>query len=216
MEDTYVVKLHHDGSIRRVLFPGKKAENLLYSDLESKARQLYSLPESAPLQLSYFDDEDDEITLAGDSDLKDALLAQKLNPLHVFVEAAALETSEEEENSKLGAVAASGAAASGPYYEESPMDETCVVFHSEDEEPVLNEIYEEFRCEESPMDETLEGLHAEDGNDGKGVQEGKEEQEEQESAKGKKQESGEAQCTCEAASSGWAPRSSHWWNKDAV
>eukprot|EP00897_Mesotaenium_endlicherianum_P008253 jgi/Mesen1/7456/ME000389S06799 len=111
MENTFVVKLHYGDGIRRVVFPGK-AESLAYSDLVGKARQLYSLPESAPLQLSYFDDEDDEITLAGDSDLKDALLAQKLHPLHVFVEVPALETSEEEEGGKLGDEASGGAAIS--------------------------------------------------------------------------------------------------------
>eukprot|EP00897_Mesotaenium_endlicherianum_P008250 jgi/Mesen1/7453/ME000389S06802 len=193
MEDTFVVKLHYGDGIRRVVFPGK-AESLAYSDLVGKARQLYSLSESAPLQLSYFDDEDDEITLAGDSDLKDALLAQKLHPLHVFLEVPTLETSEEEEEgsrlSKLRAGGATGAAEKGPYYEKSPMDEI------------------------------LEKVQMKDGDDGKrAVQQhvvqkgGEEEQEEQEGAEGKKRESGEGQCTCEAASSGWGPASSHWWNK---
>eukprot|EP00897_Mesotaenium_endlicherianum_P008258 jgi/Mesen1/7460/ME000389S06792 len=85
MQDMFILKIHCGDNIRRVVLP-RGNTCLLFSDLQKKTRQLHRLPADAPLFITYFDVEGDEVTLAGDMDLADALLSQKLNPLHVFVQ----------------------------------------------------------------------------------------------------------------------------------
>jgi next-to-BRCA1 protein 1 len=83
MENTLVVKLSYDGTLRRITMP--KVAEPSFATLEHKVRELFNLPDSSAVLLAYTDNDGDVVTMVDDSDLKDAIVLQQLNPLRVAV-----------------------------------------------------------------------------------------------------------------------------------
>eukprot|EP00250_Pteridium_aquilinum_P015590 c22659_g1_i1 orf=65-1477(+) len=79
-----VFKIKYDDLLRRVcapLYQDKDAAGLSYCELEQKARDLFQIPSTSRVIITYLDTEDDVVTMADDQDLRDACVTQQLNPL---------------------------------------------------------------------------------------------------------------------------------------
>ena len=77
------LQIKHSNTLRRVSL--SKGVPLTFSDLQKKIFELFSLSAADTLTLTYIDDEGDFVTIADDSDVKDAVVHQGLNPLHLQV-----------------------------------------------------------------------------------------------------------------------------------
>lgn len=78
----YVVKVMHKDSLRRLTLAPDDLP-FSYEKLRSRIRDLFKLPVSAQFLLSYIDEDQDNISMVGDEDLRDALVLQLLHPLMV-------------------------------------------------------------------------------------------------------------------------------------
>ncbi|KAL2632674.1 hypothetical protein R1flu_004153 [Riccia fluitans] len=82
---SYVIKVTLDDTLRRLTLgnqPGAPG-GLTFAQLESQVRQLFELPASSKLKLTYVDSDNDVVTMRNDVDLKDACVGQRLNPLRL-------------------------------------------------------------------------------------------------------------------------------------
>ncbi|KAL2632672.1 hypothetical protein R1flu_004151 [Riccia fluitans] len=82
---SYVIKVTHDDSLLRLTSekqPGTPG-GLTLAQLEAQVRELFELPASTNLKLTYVDSDDDVVTIRNDMDLKDACVGQHLNPLRL-------------------------------------------------------------------------------------------------------------------------------------
>eukprot|EP00271_Cylindrocystis_brebissonii_P012938 TRINITY_DN32451_c0_g1_i1.p1 TRINITY_DN32451_c0_g1~~TRINITY_DN32451_c0_g1_i1.p1 ORF type:complete len:178 (-),score=27.08 TRINITY_DN32451_c0_g1_i1:700-1233(-) len=78
-----VVKIQYLDVLRRRTFPA--LEPLTLKTLNSTIAELFDFPDHVGLKYSYTDNEGDEVVLAGDDDLKDAVQLQRLNPLRLLL-----------------------------------------------------------------------------------------------------------------------------------
>ncbi|KAH7443163.1 hypothetical protein KP509_02G023000 [Ceratopteris richardii] len=86
-----VFKIQFGGSIHRfcVALRDNRGSGLFgYHNLEQRIRNLFQIPRSSQVTVTYVDQDGDVITIANDHDLNDACLTQKLNPLRLEVNAA--------------------------------------------------------------------------------------------------------------------------------
>ncbi|KAL3695019.1 hypothetical protein R1sor_008670 [Riccia sorocarpa] len=58
---------------------------LKFAELEARIRELFELPAGTNLKVTYFDSDNDLVTMRNDADLKDACVLQGLNPLRLKV-----------------------------------------------------------------------------------------------------------------------------------
>ncbi|KAL2632673.1 hypothetical protein R1flu_004152 [Riccia fluitans] len=82
---SYVIKVTHDDSLRCLTLekqPGAPG-GLTFAQLEAQVRELFELPASTELKLTYVESDDDVVTMRNDVDLKDACVSQRLNPLRL-------------------------------------------------------------------------------------------------------------------------------------
>lgn len=84
-----VFKIKHQETLRRWVV-SESADSDMFSitlvQLEAKVRELFQLPDSSQLAMTYVDKEGDIVTLGEDHDLVDACLVQRLNPLRLEVQ----------------------------------------------------------------------------------------------------------------------------------
>ncbi|KAG6542938.1 hypothetical protein Mapa_015630 [Marchantia paleacea] len=81
----YVIKVEYEGSLRRLLASRAEKEDLSLTKVEARVRDLFKLPSTAQLKMTYKDKENDVVTVACDQDLTDACVTQKINPLYIRV-----------------------------------------------------------------------------------------------------------------------------------
>ncbi|KAL2614198.1 hypothetical protein R1flu_025890 [Riccia fluitans] len=82
---SYVIKVTHDDTLRRLTLekqPGAPG-GLTFAQLETQVRELFELPASTKVKLTYVDSDGDVVTMRNDVDLKDACVGQCLNPLRL-------------------------------------------------------------------------------------------------------------------------------------
>ncbi|KAL3695031.1 hypothetical protein R1sor_008682 [Riccia sorocarpa] len=98
----YVIKVHHDEILRRLTLvkqPGGDS-GLSFSELEGKIREMFQIPPSAKLKITYVDNDKDTVNLENDDDLKDACIYQGLNPLRLDVVLVSPEANSSGQSSK--------------------------------------------------------------------------------------------------------------------
>jgi len=59
--------------------------DMTFSKLEETIRRIFKLPETFKFDMVYTDNDNDEVTMTDDGDIRDAVVYQKLNPLRVTV-----------------------------------------------------------------------------------------------------------------------------------
>ncbi|KAG6542949.1 hypothetical protein Mapa_015641 [Marchantia paleacea] len=88
----YVIKIKYEDTLRRLTYPGHRPYGDQYNDklityakLEANIRDLFKLPASSQIRVTYTDKDNDVVTMGDDQDLEDACVLQGLNPLRLFV-----------------------------------------------------------------------------------------------------------------------------------
>lgn len=92
-----IFKIKLEDTLRRVCIPlqeDKLAAGLSYSELEVKVRELFQIPCTSRVTITYMDAENDVVTMADDQDLMDACMTQQLNPLRLEVKVVAMPSIE--------------------------------------------------------------------------------------------------------------------------
>ncbi|KAL2614199.1 hypothetical protein R1flu_025891 [Riccia fluitans] len=82
---SYVIKVTHDDTLRRLTLekqPGAPG-GLTFAQLEAQVDELFELPASTKVKLTYVDSDDNVVTMMKNVDLKDAFFDQRLNPLRL-------------------------------------------------------------------------------------------------------------------------------------
>ncbi|KAG9284194.1 hypothetical protein G9A89_002854 [Geosiphon pyriformis] len=87
------IKVIYKSIIRRFSLPS----NTRWTDLEAKVRELFSIPSTIPIQLSYRDEDGDAITLSTDFELQEILTQQPQGTTFKFI-LSVLSVDENEEN----------------------------------------------------------------------------------------------------------------------
>ncbi|MCO5579323.1 hypothetical protein L7F22_033178 [Adiantum nelumboides] len=93
-----VFKVKFQDTLRRWVAQAPDADSLAvtFKDLEFKIRELFHLPMSTLLAITYVDNDSDVVTLADDQDLLDACFVQHLNPLRLNVQVVNGSTKEQD------------------------------------------------------------------------------------------------------------------------
>lgn len=100
-----VFKIKFEDTLRRISVPLSTVadgEHFGYDSLELKIRDLFQIPSTSRVILTYTDGEDDIVTMTDNQDLKDACLMQKLNPLKLEVKTVPKQTGVEAMGSESG------------------------------------------------------------------------------------------------------------------
>jgi len=88
--DPYLFKIKYGNMFRRIRdsrFPdfSDYGPDMTFSKLEETIRRIFKLPETFKFDMVYTDNDNDEVTMTDDGDIRDAVVYQKLNPLRVTV-----------------------------------------------------------------------------------------------------------------------------------
>lgn len=92
-----IFKIKLEDTLRRVCVPlqeDKHATGFSFSELEAKVRELFQIPCTSRVIITYMDAENDVVTMADDQDLMDACMTQQLNPLRLEVKVVAMPSME--------------------------------------------------------------------------------------------------------------------------
>ncbi|KAL2634087.1 hypothetical protein R1flu_005566 [Riccia fluitans] len=85
----HVIKIKFEDTLRRLTYPGSGLDEvgakLTFEKLEGKIRNLFKIPASTRIRVTYTDRDNDVITMGDDQDLEDACVLQGLNPLRLYV-----------------------------------------------------------------------------------------------------------------------------------
>eukprot|EP00271_Cylindrocystis_brebissonii_P018955 TRINITY_DN554_c0_g1_i1.p1 TRINITY_DN554_c0_g1~~TRINITY_DN554_c0_g1_i1.p1 ORF type:complete len:894 (+),score=195.02 TRINITY_DN554_c0_g1_i1:123-2804(+) len=85
-----VIKVKYQNVLRRVLI--SEPEQLSFRGLKERIAGIFGLPSDANLKITYTDCDNDVVALVDDTDVRDAIMLQRLNPLRLVVEEVLLST----------------------------------------------------------------------------------------------------------------------------